>query len=53
MAEKYVAQARNFTGAELAERMEKLLRADLMLKGIEPGGDAPQIVLQRLVVELC
>lgn len=53
MADKYVAQARNFTGMELAERLEKLLNADLALKGIEPGGDSPQAVLQRLVVELC
>lgn len=53
MADKYVAQARNFTFAELTERMEKLLQADLMLKGITPGGDSPQSVMQRLVVELC
>lgn len=53
MAEKYVNQARNFSGAELAHRLERLLMADLTLKGVEPGGDAPQIVLQRLVVELC
>ena len=53
MADKYVNQARNFSGAELAHRLERLLQADLTLKGIEPGGDSPQIVLQRLVVELC
>ena len=53
MADKYVNQARNFSGAELAHRMERLLHTDLILKGIEPGGDSPQIVLQRLVVELC
>jgi DNA polymerase III delta subunit len=53
MADKYVAQARNFTGAELAERLERLLAADLALKGIAPGGDSPQAILQRLVVELC
>lgn len=53
MADKYVAQARNFTGAELAERMERLLEADLRLKGLLPGGDNPKAVLQRLVVELC
>jgi hypothetical protein len=53
MADKYVAQARNFTGLELAERLEKLLQADLMLKGSLPGGENPQAVLQRLVVELC
>jgi hypothetical protein len=53
MADKYVGQARKFTGEEIAHRLERLLHADLMLKGIEPGGDAPQAVLQRLVVELC
>jgi|GEM_PF-1355484 DNA polymerase III, delta subunit len=53
MADKYVAQARNFSGGELAERLEKLLQADLMLKGVLPGGDSPQAVLQRLVIELC
>lgn len=53
MADKYVAQARNFTLAELEERLEKLLNADLALKGSLPGGDNPQAVLQRLVVELC
>lgn len=53
MADKYVAQARNFSGSELIQRMERLLRADLALKGIEGGGEAPQAVLQRLVVELC
>lgn len=53
MADKYVGQARNFTQAELMYRMERLLAADLALKGIEAGGEAPQIVLQRLVVELC
>jgi hypothetical protein len=53
MADKYVNQARNFSGAELAVRLERLLMADLALKGVEPGGDSPQIVLERLVVELC
>ena len=53
MADKYAAQARNFSGAELLERMEKLLQADLALKGILPGGDSPRLVLQRLVLELC
>ena len=53
MADKYVAQARNFSGAELADRLEKLLQADLALKGVVPGGESPQAVLQRLVVELC
>ncbi len=53
MADKYVAQARNFTFAELMERMEKLLQADLVLKGVAPGGDSPQAVMQRLIVELC
>jgi len=53
MADKYVTQARNFKGSELAERLERLLAADLALKGVEPGGDSPQAVLQRLVVELC
>jgi DNA polymerase III delta subunit len=53
MADKYVGQARRFSGEEIAYRLERLLHADLMLKGIEPGGDAPQAVLQRLVVELC
>ena len=52
MADKYVAQARNFTSAELAERLEAILLADLSLKGIEPGGDDPRAVLQRLVVRL-
>lgn len=52
-ANAYVAQARNFTLSELYERMEKLLAADLALKGISPGGDSPQALLQRLVVELC
>ncbi|GAB4455847.1 MAG: DNA polymerase III subunit delta [Armatimonadaceae bacterium] len=53
MADKYITQGRNFTAMELAKRMERLLAADLSLKGIEPGGDSPQAVLQRLVVELC
>ena len=53
MADKFVAQARNFSLAELMERMEKLLIADLTLKGVNPGGDNPQAVIQRLVVELC
>ena len=53
MADKYVSQARLFTPAELTERLEKLMQADLMLKGVLPGGDNPQAVLQRLVVELC
>ena len=53
MADKYISQGRNFTPHELAHRLERLLAADLMLKGIEPGGDSPQTVLQRLVVELC
>lgn len=53
MADKYVGQARNFSASELAWRMERLLAADLTLKGIEPGGDSPQAVMQRLVVELC
>ena len=53
MADKYVGQARNFTGTELVERMERLLEADLRLKGITVGGDSPQAVLQRLIVELC
>ncbi len=53
MADKFVAQARNFSLAELMDRMEILLRADLSLKGVVPGGDSPQAVIQRLVVELC
>ena len=53
MADKYVGQARNFSGGELADRLEKLLQADLALKGAAPGGDDPRAVLQRLVVELC
>jgi DNA polymerase III delta subunit len=53
MADKYVGQARNFTLPELEERLEKLLHADLTLKGVYPGGDSPQAVLQRLVIELC
>ena len=53
MADKYVNQARNFSGSELAERMEYLLNADLTLKGVLPGGDDPRSVMQRLVVSLC
>ncbi|MBB6052423.1 DNA polymerase III subunit delta [Armatimonas rosea] len=53
MADKYIGQARNFTLPELEERLEKLLNADLALKGSLPGGDNPQAVLQRLVIELC
>lgn len=53
MIDKFVAQARNFSMAELMERMEKLLKADLALKGIVPGGDNPQAVIQKLVIELC
>lgn len=53
MVDKFVGQARNFSLAELMERMEKLLHADLSLKGIVPGGDNPQATIQRLVVELC
>jgi DNA polymerase III delta subunit len=53
MADKYVGQARRFSGGELADRMERLLGADLMLKGVSPGGDSPKAVMQRLVAELC
>jgi DNA polymerase III delta subunit len=58
MAERYLSQARNFSGTELLERMERLLQADLALKGIAAGpsgagGEAPQSILQRLVIELC
>ena len=53
MADRYAAQARNFTGAELTGRLELLLAADLSLKGIEGGGEPPQLILQRLVVALC
>lgn len=53
MADKYVAQARNFSGQELLERLDKLLAADLALKGISPGGADPRLILQRLVLELC
>ena len=53
MADKYAAQARNFNGVELTGRMELLLAADLALKGIENGGDPPQLILQRLIVSLC
>lgn len=53
MADKYVTQARNFSGSELAERLEKLLHADLSLKGIASGGDNAQAILQKLVIELC
>ncbi|MBC8104521.1 MAG: DNA polymerase III subunit delta [Cytophagales bacterium] len=53
MADKYVGQARNFSGGELATCMERLLQADLALKGVVPGGDDPRMVMQRLVVELC
>jgi DNA polymerase III delta subunit len=53
MADKYVAQARNYTSAELTERLEKVFHADLQFKGIKPGGDSHQAVLQRLVIEIC
>ena len=53
MADKYVGQARNFSGSELADRLEKILEADLALKGVLPGGDSPLALMQRLVVELC
>jgi hypothetical protein len=53
MADKYVNQARKFTSTELFYCLERILAADLALKGIEPGGDNPQAVLQRLIVELC
>lgn len=53
MADRYAAQARNFTPAELLARLEILLSADLALKGIENGGEPPTLVLQRLVVALC
>jgi DNA polymerase-3 subunit delta len=53
MADKYVSQARNFSGSELAERMEHLLNADLSLKGALPGGDDPRMVMQRLIIQLC
>lgn len=51
-ADKYLQQARNFSGRELLDRMEKLLAADLALKGIN-NSEPPQTVLQRLVIELC
>jgi DNA polymerase III delta subunit len=53
MADKYLGQARNFAGGELAERLERLLHADLALKGAVPGGDDPRALMQRLVIELC
>ena len=53
MTDKYSGQARKFSGGELADRLEKLLEADLKLKGISPGGDSPKAVLQTLVAELC
>jgi DNA polymerase III delta subunit len=53
MADRYLAQARNFSGQELADRVQRLMHADLTLKGIIPGGDDPRAVLQRVVVEIC
>ena len=53
MSEKYANLSRNFSGGELAIRLEKILNADLALKGIAPGGDNPQAIMQKLVVELC
>jgi hypothetical protein len=53
MVDKYVAQARNYTSVELSERLEKVFHADLQFKGIKPGGDSHQAVLQRLVIEIC
>lgn len=52
MADKLVGQARLFTSAELMERLEWVLEADLALKGALPGGEDPRALLQRLVVSL-
>lgn len=52
MGDKMVGQARLFTTAELTERLEKILEADLALKGALPGGDDPRALLQRLIVAL-
>ncbi len=52
MADKMVGQARLFTSAELTDRLEKILEADLALKGALPGGDDPRALLQRLIVAL-
>jgi len=53
MADKFTGQARKYSMEELERAMERLLEADLRLKGILPGGDDPRGVLQRLIVEIC
>ena len=53
MADRYIGQARHFTSAELGQRLELLLQADLALKGIGAGGDMPQALMQKLVIALC
>jgi len=53
MVDKFTGQARRFSVEELLDRMERLLDADLRLKGVLPGGEDPKGVLQRLVLDLC
>jgi len=50
---RYRTQARRFTIRELAAAFERLLRADLALKGIAEGPRDPRMVLELLTVDLC
>lgn len=49
---KFVTQARNFTMGELARCFDKILAADLTIKGIEGDIADPALALEILVVEL-
>ncbi len=50
---RYRQQAENFTPKELAESFEKLLKADLTLKGITEGPKDPKMIMELLTLDLC
>jgi len=50
---RYRAQAQGFSIRQLTAAFERLLRADLALKGIAPGPRDPRVVMELVVVELC
>lgn len=49
---KFIAQARNFTMAELVRAFDRIAAVDLALKGIEGKIGDPAMALELLVVEL-
>lgn len=52
MGEKLARQAARFNTRDLCRCFEAIARADRMLKGIEPGVEDPQAVMELLVMEL-